>query len=252
MYKLYDQADIYDLFESEKKYLATKKHWETVFLNKKIRSVLDVSIGTGASTIPLLDLGVDVFGSDLNPSMLSKCLDKANERGYRIDLRCSDFRNIKDVFDRKFDCVMSTGNSLPHVMNEDVLDVLEQMDHLIEDGGYLFLDLRNWDKILQEKNRFYLYNPSFVGENRIDLVQVWDYNIDGSMTFNLLYRFEKDNKIFQKEFFEERYYPIRQDLILEKLKALGYNDIRIMAHPAYFGDFDHERSDWYCLIAQKS
>lgn len=252
MYTLYDRADIYDLFESEQKYLATKKHWETVFSDKKIKTVLDVSIGTGSATIPILDLGIEVFGSDLNPSMLTKCLEKAKDKGYTPELRCCDFRNLTDAFDRKFDCVMSTGNSIPHVSNEEVLAVLEQMDRLVDEGGYLYLDLRNWDKILREKKRFYLYDPTFVGENRVDLVQVWDYEPDGSMIFNLLYRFEKDGKIFQKEIFEERYHPIAQSLLIEKLQGLGYKEFQIMAFPAHFGEFDPERSDWYCMIAHKS
>lgn len=34
MASIYERTDIYDLFESEKKYSATKKHWETVLSGK--------------------------------------------------------------------------------------------------------------------------------------------------------------------------------------------------------------------------
>lgn len=36
----------------------------------------------------------------------------------------------------------------------DVLKTLEQMDALVKDGGYLYFDLRNWEKIVREKERF--------------------------------------------------------------------------------------------------
>ena len=33
---------------------------------------------------------------------------------------------------KQFDCVASTGNSLPHVNNDDVLTALEQMNSLVK------------------------------------------------------------------------------------------------------------------------
>lgn len=48
------------------------------------------------------------------------------------------------------------GNALPHVEDRDVRKTLEQMDSLVKEGGWLYLDTRNWDKILKERNRFFL------------------------------------------------------------------------------------------------
>lgn len=80
----------------------------------------------------------------------------------------------------------------------------------MKDGGYLYYDMRNWDKILEERNRFYLYNPMFVDDTRVNLIQVWDYNRDDSMTFHLLYTFE------------EHYYPVSRERLLDKLNSMGY------------------------------
>lgn len=128
--------------------------------------------------------------------------------------------------------------------------MLEQMDSLVKEGGYLYYDIRNWDKILNERSRFYLYNPLFQGDTRINVMQAWDYHEDGSMTFNIIYTFEKDNRIFQKEVFEEHYFPVKQKLLIDKLKTLGYGDIRIMCHPACF-DVKPEETDWYCVMARR-
>lgn len=76
MASVYDRTDIYDLFDSPQKDAATKRHWETVFSGKPIRSALDVSIGTGSLTLPLADLGVSLYGSDLSGSMLARCRKK--------------------------------------------------------------------------------------------------------------------------------------------------------------------------------
>ena len=54
MASVYDRTDIYDLFDSPKKDAQTLSHWQTVFDGRPIRSALDVSIGTGSLTLPLV------------------------------------------------------------------------------------------------------------------------------------------------------------------------------------------------------
>ena len=71
MASVYDRTDIYDLFDSPKKDAQTLSHWQTVFDSRPSRSALDVSIGTGSLTLPLGQLGVSLYGSDLSGSMLA-------------------------------------------------------------------------------------------------------------------------------------------------------------------------------------
>lgn len=247
---IYDRADIYDLMENEEHFAAYRRHWERVLAGTGVRSLLDVSVGSGGVTLPLAGLGVALSGSDLSGAMLERCREKAAARGIPVELRRGDFRDLSCWAGRKFDCVASTGNSLAYVTNSEIPGVLARMDAMVKEGGYLYFDTRNWDRILQERQRFYLYNPFFHGEDRVNLVQVWDYNPDGSMAFNLLYTFERDNKIFQKEKFEEHYHPIPRQLLLDGLEKLGYREVRQLPFPA-FAEGDAERADWYCVIAGK-
>ena len=252
MGKLYDRDDIYDLLESPSRDAITRKHYETVFSGKSIRTLLDVSIGTGSMTLPISELGIAISGSDLSQNMLDRCRKKCEVRNIPATLVCSDFRTVSEKFGEQFDCVASTGNSLGYVSNEDVLKTLEQMDALVKPGGYLYLDLRNWDMILEKKPRYYLYNPSFIGDTRVNLMQFWDYLPDGTVDFNLLYTFEQNNRIIQKEHFVEHYIPIPRQLIVDKLQSLGYQDPETMLMPAHFGSFDPVTSEWYCIIARKA
>ena len=161
-----------------------------------IYAVLDVSIGTGNQTLPLAEMGIALYGSDLSEEMLKKCQIKANNEELMVNLRKCDFRQLR--------------------------------------------------------NRFYLYNPVFIDGLRINNVQVWDYNLDETMTFNILYSYEKDNEIIRKEVFEETYYPVKQEFLINKLKRLGYKDIQVMCHPAFVKDIDVNKADWYCMIARKN
>ena len=250
MAKLYDRADIYDLMESEHRYKSFRDHWAEALKGKNIHTLLDISIGSGGVTIPLLDLGIRLFGSDLSKAMLERCAEKIKAKGYKADLRICDFRNLCKHFSTRFDCVASTGNSLAYVSNEELLCVLEQMNELIKPGGYLYFDTRNWDYVVKTKQRFYTYNPIFDNDTRINLVQCWDHNSDGTIDFNLLYTFEKNNRIFQKEIFQEHYYPISQKLLLDKLASMGYGNIELRRFPVQAGEYT-EVCDWYCVIAQK-
>lgn len=257
MASIYESADIYDLLDNEDNYSVYQKHWETILQNRPIETLLDISIGSGSVTLPLASLGIQLTGSDLSRTMLQNCQKKAQAKNLSVKLQCCDFRAIAEHFTEKYDCVASTGNSLPYVSNEDVLKTLEQMDSLIKPGGYLYFDIRNWDKILRERNRFYLYNPFFNGDTRINLIQVWDYHDDGSMTFNLLYTFEKDNQIFKREKFEEHYIPISKVTLLDKIHEMGYREISVMPFPSGASasgagaDINIDNADWYCVIAKK-
>lgn len=81
MPSLYDRAEIYDLLENERRYEIAKRNWEVLLAGKNVRTLLDVSIGSGSVTLPLLDLGVRLSGSDLSEAMLERCRRKAAERG---------------------------------------------------------------------------------------------------------------------------------------------------------------------------
>ena len=252
MGSIYDSADIYDLLEDETRYNAYKKHWEHLFEGKKINSMLDISIGSGSVTIPALDLNISLSGSDLSENMLKKCSKKISDKGFRPDLKVADFRDLSCWGDQSFDVVASTGNAIAYVSNEDVNRVIEQMNRHVSDTGYIYIDTRNWDKILRDKNRFYLYNPIFINGERVNFMQVWDYNADGSMTFNLLYTFEKNNEIYRKEKFDEHYHPVSKELILNKLHELGYSDIQILCFPSYFTMKNFDETEWYTIFAKKN
>ena len=129
---------------------------------------------------------------------------------------------------------------------------LERMDAHVRPGGYLCFDSRNWEKIQREKQRFYLYHPFFHNGTRVNLVQVWDHNPNGSITFNLLYTIEQKEKIVQKEIFEEHYHPFPLRIVEEKLFDLGYDELYLRPVPCNIPETDFEKMDWYRVIARKT
>ncbi|MCH4887860.1 class I SAM-dependent methyltransferase [Acidaminobacter sp. JC074] len=251
MTTIYDRAEIYDLAHTDKKEQVLRDFYSGLFKDKHIKDILDVSIGSGNLSLSLLDIGYNLSGSDLSEIMLDRCKQKAKKRQVDLDLRQADFRKVSSVFDKQFDLVMSTGNSIPYVKGDDVYTTLCQMDKLVKAFGYIYIDLRNWDKIVKEKQRFYLYNPFFHNETRVNVIQVWDHHEDKSITFNILYTFEKDNKIYQKEIFEEHYHPLFRNDLIKMIKNLNYEIIDMAMFPK-LRDMPVDQVDWYFILAKKN
>ena len=107
MASLYDRVELYDLFDSDRKYKQTILHWQKVFGNAYVNSLLDVSIGTGSLTLPLAELNVELYGSDISRLMLKRCEQKAEEKNIQVNLKQCDFRSLNKNFQRTFDCVAS-------------------------------------------------------------------------------------------------------------------------------------------------
>lgn len=60
------------------------------------------------------------FKRYIRKTMLDQCAENAKKKNIPVQLKECDFRNMAENFKKKFDLVMSTGNSLPHVNNEDI------------------------------------------------------------------------------------------------------------------------------------
>lgn len=251
MADLYDYPEVYDERFTDAANAAYRQHYQKALAGKDIHSILDCSFGTGCLSFCLCELGYEVSGSDLSASMLGLAAKKAEEKGVQVDLTQCDFRTLSSHFTRQFDCVMSTGNALAHVTNDDVRKTLREMDACIRPGGYLYFDSRNWERALRERERIQTGQPFYRADGvRIGYAQVWDYHEDGSITINVLNTYERDRRIFETRKFEEHLHPFPVSLILTELKSMGYDDAELHAFP-WFADTPFNELNWYCLIARK-
>lgn len=248
--EFYNKPEIYDLGFKSRSTDLLEKYYGRVLGNKEIETIHDCSFGTGHLSLILAEMGYQISGSDISEEMLVKAKKNITNKGLDIELFQSDFREISKKTQKKFDCIMSTGNSIAHVNNSEVKATLKEMSNLINNNGYLYIDTRNWNKIIQTKQRFYHYNPFFEAGERINLVQVWDYISEEEMRFNLLYTFEKENRIIRTEELKLIYYPVSKELLVDELEKLGFEDIEINSFiRTEITDFNE--MDWYSIIAKK-
>ena len=248
--RFYDFPEASDLFFTDQFFDDCVLFYKEILSGKKYKDFLDCAVGTGQMLLPLAKMGYNVTGTDINQNMLNKANINFSQNKVSANFHVCDFRNLKDKLKYEYDCVLCSGNSIGHVKNEDIETVIKSMDSVLRPGGMLFIDSKNWEKVLRKKQRFYLFNPAIRDRGRVNYIQIWDYNSDGSILFNYLIFEEIENKIVSKRQFYEFYYPFSIDLILDALKELRYLNINVCK----LGDTTQkelDKIDWYAIIAEK-
>ena len=135
------EAEYYDLFENKNQPLfdLINNFLKKLFLKNKIKTVLDVTCGTGAQAIPLSKKGFHVLGSDIGKSLLKIAAAKSKNLP-NIKFVHGDARRSKHG---KFDAVISILNSLGYLTKNDFKKALANINHNLSDNGLLIFDNTN-------------------------------------------------------------------------------------------------------------
>lgn len=163
--------------------------------------LLDLACGTGTLTLELVRRGVDAFGVDASPEMLSVAQQKAGEQGQNVLFLCQKMQQL-DLYGT-VDTVLCTLDSVNHLVQEkDVQTAFQKVSLFLNPGGYFLFDVNTL-----YKHRKILGNNTFVYDLE-DVYCVWQ---------NTLYP-ESDKVRIHLDFFErvgEAYYR-RQEEFLER------------------------------------
>jgi SAM-dependent methyltransferase len=109
-------------------------HGEATFVAELLAPparVLDAGCGTGRVAVRLAELGYDVVGVDVDPSMLAEARAAAPE----LDWRLGDLATF-DLGER-FDVVLVAGNTIPLLEPGTLLDACERLGHHLTPGGVI-------------------------------------------------------------------------------------------------------------------
>jgi len=262
---LYETSALFNQNMSHSQQEKLLDFYKHVFSEYDITSIHDCSIGAGGTTIPLAKLGYRVSGSDLSANLLTKAKENFEKQGYNVELFVSDLRQLSEVLPNTYDCIISTGNSLPHVNNQDVSNFVKSISNKISKDGLLFIDMRNWDKILKERPVFSARNPLVMtAEEHIALYQIWNWHDDQSVDFIFVTSIDKKGKHEKTSLAHApTYYPLRYSDYEKMLKDNGFeirrcfdvDELWMSSHEKEIktGSFeeDFDQIKWYAILAQK-
>ena len=188
----YDTSGFYDdisenydeMFNFTKDLEAAEKYIAKLKKQFNFEKALDIGCGTGSCTLALAQSGAETTGIDLSKSMLDEARKNSIAYGLNIDFINCGMKNMLSKVKGKFNLLMSMGNTLPHLLNKDDLhSMLTSCKQLLNPGGQLILNLLNYDKILDTKERvigitrsknhefirFYDFHPPYVSFNLLEI-----------------------------------------------------------------------------------
>jgi len=214
-------------FSSQSKFLEHAYDMKPFLEKFNVKTILDCSCGDGIQAIPLAKMGYSVDAGDISINMLKKAMEFANNENVKIDFKQSDFRELEKSFTNKYDCVISLGNSIPHLMTEqDIKKALLSIYNRLNPNGIILVTIRDYDEMLAQKNRFHPMRINDIIDNyRYSILYVFDY-LPNSIIFNIVYlieNIETGEKRMEQESVE--YNPIKKADFLIYLKETGFTNV---------------------------
>jgi glycine/sarcosine N-methyltransferase len=237
-------ADFYPLFY---------KDWEvqleregltlrSIFRNKGVETILDVACGPGTQSIPLAKLGFNVVGVDPSAELLKKAQRTADDYQVSVEWHRADFLSLNEVVDAPFDAIVCKGNSLPHLLTDDEIEVtIQTFFELLRPGGVLVIGLRDFEMMLTHRPRFL---PGFDHQDDNDsefiTFDIWEWQ-DGPpviATQNLfMIRGDGDN-----------YQTIKRTV---QFRPLSTDEIKVVLLEQKFEDIDQTSDRWEQIITAR-
>jgi len=260
-FDIYDTGALYMQNMAPQSQEAFRKYYAEIFSCCTSGRVHDCSIGAGGTTLPMAKLGYEVSGSDLSQNLLAKAKENFNSAGFSIPLFQADFTKLDEHLSTEYDIIMSTGNSLPHVDAAGFTSFVQAAHKCIRPNGYLYFDIRNWDKILRERPIFIARDPFVMtAEKHESLYQIFQWNADNSVTFIFVTSVDENGvHVRESATMAPKYYPLlKKDLesILHDngFELTSYYNMDALWHRdknSAPGDTDFETLDWYGALFKK-
>ena len=237
-------AEDYDYLNPKAEIYKQKPFFCTLMNRYEIKSVLDCACGTGWHLVMLDELGLECCGSDLSAAMLAQA--RKNTLGRDIPLRQGDYRELAQVWDRKFDLIICMANSFRHMLTpDDTRAALGSMFEQLNPGGVLLIDNGYSDTLIDSRPKVL---PGRLHRDQA-FYFVMEYPNDREIVFTILHvRRHLDS-------FQHRYDVVR----LNTMRRAQYEALFAespFARTTFWGDFSTsphcpERSPRLIMAAEK-
>jgi SAM-dependent methyltransferase len=215
-YNYDQQAEYYDIIELDESNKQFNEVLDGLLKKFQVKTILDISCGTGLQSIFLAKKEYKIIASDYNKNMLSMAKRKAGD--LKIDFKEGDMRTANYG---KFDAVISIFNAIGHLSKSDFEKTLINIKNNLTDKGIFIFDIFNLDFM---KNYFigYEFIDKTIEHNGTKFVRFNKNKIsfnDGLMTMNQKTFIQKglDKPQIIKEIWNMQIYSTKElKIILEK------------------------------------
>ncbi|TAK76436.1 MAG: class I SAM-dependent methyltransferase [Gammaproteobacteria bacterium] len=120
---------------------------EKLLKAQHVKTVLDMTCGTGSQVFYLAKRGYEVIGSDFSPALLEQARKKAAAEGLDLTFIDGDMRTLKVG---QFDAVITIFSAIGHLTKPDFEKALQNIRANLKDGGVYIFDIFNLQAITDE------------------------------------------------------------------------------------------------------
>lgn len=186
--------------------------------------VLDSACGTGMHAIELAKSGYPVFGADLFAEMIDRARRNAIEARQKVRFETAGFGKLTDVFgEGSMDVLLCLGNSLAHVEDASALrTALQDFASTLRSGGVLLLQNRNFDKVMQQRQRWMEPQSHKEGDKEWIFLRFYDFDPDGHIQFHILTLYREGTEGWLQTLRSTSLWPLLQAALNQTLHDAGF------------------------------
>lgn len=135
----------------------------------EVKTVLDLTCGTGSQVFFLAQHGFDIVGSDFSLELIKIARNKAKEKKLNLKFIDGDMRTIKVG---NFDSAITMFNAVGHLTKSGFEKAIKNIGKNLKDGGIYVFDIFNLEAMTDEVvSNFAMYLQRQVGDTKIHNVQ---------------------------------------------------------------------------------
>lgn len=222
---------------------------ERLLKSENVKTVLDMTCGTGSQVFYLHERGYKVTGSDFSPALIEQARKKAKSQSQDITFFDGD---VRDLHLGQFDAVITIFNAIGHLTKPDFEKALRNIHGNLKDGGVYIFDIFNLEAITDKViDSFNMDIESVVNGVKIHNTQHSEIDRkNGLLTSHdrlTIFKNEQSPEVHTNSFSLQIY---TSDELKNMLSQAGFEVIH--QYDMDGNDFVHDRSLNILTIAKKS
>lgn len=227
----------------------TNRTVEKILKKNKVKTVLDLTCGTGSQVFHLLKRGFKVTGSDISKGMLKIAERKAKQEKVKIKFLRGDMRNIKVG---KFDAAITIFNAIGHLTKAGFAKTMRNIHRNLNDGGIYIFDILNLNYVLVKNNIMKMSMERMATTGNIKVRELQHSTIDHSGILTSYTIFYTQNGLQTPNVASKGINTLQLYTVDELRKMLAKNGFKVLSQCGIDGSkFNDKKTERIVTIARK-
>jgi len=236
-------AEDYNSMIPLEKQVESKTDFFKLFIDDDTKSAADLGAGSGADSIALANLGLNVTAFEPSQEMLKQAETNFTKQKVEVDTYNKKISEIDEKFHHSFDLVVSLGNTFANINGEEIEESIAKVIELLKKNGTAIIQILNYDKVLSEKERIINITES----NKKQFIRFYDFCGD-AVYFNIL-SFQKDD-FSNRQLITTEIFPYTKSVLEKMFTKNGVQKLEFSGDMK-MDNFDENKSNDLIMIINR-